>query len=115
MKIEAYKIKTNIKLGREIFEHLPCDLQPIWAKHILACFDDYMLQVPDSIKALYSIIDDKYRWREAYRCACEIREYGLWNLFDQPEEYFQLAESIARATYNASGNTTIFDKRCCGW
>lgn len=114
MKIEAYRIKTNIKLGREIFENIPHRWQPIWAKYILSHFDRYAQHTPDAVYELYRIIDDENHWSEAYKRFCEIREYSLWNLFDQPEEYFQLAENVARVTYNASGNISLFDKSS-GW
>lgn len=114
MKIEGYNIKTNIKLGREIFEFIPRNLQPIWAKHVLSRFDNYTQHIPDSVKELYSIIDDENSWNKAYMRFCEIREYGIWNLFDRPEEYFQLAENVSKITYSASGNISQFDKSC-GW
>lgn len=115
MIVEAFRVKTNVKLGREIFEFIPGNLVPIWAKHILSCFDGYMKQVPDSIKELYANVDQEDSWHEAYKRFCEIREYSLWNLFDQPEEYFQLAENVAKVTYNSSsGSFAVFDKNS-GW
>lgn len=59
MMTEQCYIKTNIKIGREIFENLTNDITPGWAGLVLSRFDQYINDILTSISELYSIIDDK--------------------------------------------------------
>ena len=58
---EEYNIKTNIKIGQQIFEGLPNDIRPGWAGLVLSRFDHYVKDIPTSILELYPIIDSKDR------------------------------------------------------
>lgn len=109
MTTEQYDIKTNIKIGQQIFENLPNDIRPGWAGLILSRFDHYLQDIPTDIIELYPIIDNKDRWKEAHDQFTKIREYGLANKKYQPEIYLRLAELVAKVTYNASGEPAPFD------
>ena len=109
MTTEQYDIKTNIKIGQQIFENLPNDIRPGWAGLILSRFDNYIKDIPTSIKELYPIIDNKDRWKEAHGQFSKIRQFLLDNKNYQPEAYLLLAELVAKVTYNASGETAPFD------
>lgn len=109
MKTEQYDIKTNIKIGREIFENIPNDIRPGWAGLVLSRFDRYIKNIPTSISELYPIIDDKDRWKEAHEQFTKIRVFGLENKNYEPENYLRLAELVAKVTYNASGQSAPFD------
>ena len=50
MKTETYDIKTNIEIGKQIFENLPNDIKPGWAGLILSRFDNYVKEIPTCIK-----------------------------------------------------------------
>lgn len=109
MTTEQYDIKTNIKIGREIFENIPNDIRPGWAGLVLSRFDHYIKNIPTSISELYLIIDDINSWKEAHEQFTKIRVFGLENKNYEPENYLRLAELVAKVTYNASGQSAPFD------
>jgi hypothetical protein len=109
MTTEQYDIKTNLKIGQEIFENLPNDIRAGWAGLILSRFDYYLKNIPISVLELYPIIDDKDRWKEAHEQFSKIRVFGLENKIYNPENYLRLAELTAKVTYNASGQPVPFD------
>jgi len=109
MTAEQYDIKTNIKIGHQIFENLPDDIKPGWAGLVLSRFDNYIKDIPSSIFELYAIIDDKDRWKEAHEQFTKIRVFGLENKNYEPRNYLRLAELVAKVTYNASEQSAPFD------
>jgi len=109
MTTETHDIKTDIKIGREIFENIPNDIKPGWAGLVLSRFDNYVKGIPTSIKELYSIIDSKDRWNEAHGQFNKIRQFLLDNKDFKPEAYLLLAEKVAKITYNSSGQPAPFD------
>jgi hypothetical protein len=109
MTTQQYDIKTNIEIGQQIFENLPNDIRPGWAGLILSRFDNYITNIPISIKELYPIIDTKGLWKEAHGQFNKIRRFLLDNKNYQPEVYLLLAEFVAKVTYNASGQSAPFD------
>lgn len=109
MTTETHDIKTDIKIGREIFENIPNDIKPGWAGLVLSRFDNYVKGIPTSIKELYSIIDSKDRWNEAHGQFNKIRQFLLDNKDFKPEAYLLLAEKVAKTTYNSSGQPAPFD------
>jgi len=109
MKTEQYDIKTNIEIGRQIFEDLPNDIRPGWAELILSRFDNYIKDIPTPIKELFPIIYDEDRWQEAHGQFSKIRQFLLDCRHYQPEAYLPLAELVAKVTYNASGQPAPFD------
>lgn len=109
MTTEQHDIKTNIKIGQQIFENLPNEIRPGWARLVLSRFDHYIKRIPNSILELYPIIDNKDRWNEAHGQFNKIRHFLLDNKNYQPESYLLLAELVAKITYNASGQPAPFD------
>lgn len=109
MKTETYDIKTDLKIGQQIFENIPNEIRPGWAGLVLSRFDHYIKYLPISVSDLYPIIDDKNRWKEAHEQFTKIRVFGLENKNYKPENYLRLAELVAKVTYNASGQTALFD------
>lgn len=109
MTTEQHDIKTNIKIGRQIFENIPNDIRPRWAGLVLSRFDPCIKDIPTSILELYPIIDNKDRWKEAHKQFSKIRVFGLENTNYKPENYLRLAELVAKVTYNASGQSAPFD------
>ena len=109
MTTPQYDIKTNVEIGQQIFENLPNDIRPGWAGLILSRFDNYVKNIPVSIKELYPIIDTKDRWKEAHGQFSKIRRFLLDNKNFQPEAYLLLAELVAKVAYNASGQSAPFD------
>lgn len=109
MTTEQHDIKTNIKIGQQIFENLSNDIKPGWAGLILSRFDHFVKDIPTSILDLYPIIDDKDRWKEAHEQFAKIRVFKLENKNYEPENYLRLAELVAKVTYNASGHPAPFD------
>ncbi len=109
MTAEQHDLKTNIKIGQQIFENLPNDIRPCWAGLVLSRFDHYIKTIPTSILELYPIIDDKDRWKEAHEQFTKIRVFGLENKNYEPDNYLKLAELVAKVTYNASGQSAPFD------
>ncbi|MDR6735218.1 hypothetical protein [Sphingobacterium sp. 2149] len=103
-------LRLDIKIGKQIFENIPNEVRPGWSGFILSRFDTYINQIPLSILELYQIIDNKDRWKEAHQQFSEIRVFGLENKNYTPENYLRLAESVAKVTYNASGEPAPFDK-----
>ncbi|MBF0695389.1 MAG: hypothetical protein IR153_10080 [Flavobacterium sp.] len=109
MKTEHYDIKTNIKVGQEIFEDIPNDIRPSWAGLVLSSFNHYVNVIPTTILALFHIIDDKDRWKEGHEQFSKIRVFALENKNDILQNYLRLAELVAKVTYNASGQPAPFD------
>jgi len=54
MNTEQYDIKTNIKIGQQIFDDLPNEIKPGWAGLVLSRFDNYIQEIPACISELYS-------------------------------------------------------------
>ncbi len=104
-----YDIKINIEIGKQVFENLPNDIRPGWAGLILSRFDNYIGNIPISIKELSPIIDKKDRWKEGHEQFNKIRHFLLDNKNYQPQAYLLLAELVAKVTYNASGQPAPFD------
>jgi len=102
-------LRSDIKIGKQIFENIPNDVRPGWSGFILSCFDSYISHIPPSILELYQIIDNKDRWKEAHQQFSKIRVFGLENKNYTPENYLRLAEFVAKVTYNASGQPAPFD------
>lgn len=109
MRTEQYDIKSNIKIGQQIFENLGNDIRPGWAGLVLSRFDHYIKDIPTPIIELYPIIDNKDRWKDAYGQFNKIRSFLLDNKNYQPEVYLCLAELVAKVTYNASRQPAPFD------
>lgn len=109
MTTKQHGIKTIIKIGQEIFENLTNDIRPGWAGLVLSRFDQYIQNIPSAISELYSIIDDKDRWKEAHEQFTKIRAFGLETKNYEHESYLRLAELVAKVTYNASGQSALFD------
>ena len=105
---ENYEIKTKIEIGRQVFENIPNEIKPCWAGLVLSRFDNYLKDIPTPIRELFSIIDDKDKWKYAHEQFVKIRKFGLDNQEYQPE-YLRLAELVAKVTYNASGEPAPFD------
>jgi hypothetical protein len=113
--METSKLKQDILAGRDIFEKIPNDQRPRWAKVILFNFDDYIKNIPSEVSELISIIDDKERWREAHAQFSKIRQFVLRHKAYKPEAYLLLAEKVAKVTYNASGQPAPFDSDSGWW
>lgn len=110
MTTETHQIKTNIKIGKEIFQNIPDDVKPGWAGLVLSRFDNYVKEIPTPIKELYSIIDNKDRWNEAHGQFNKIRYWLLDNNIDfEPKSYLLLAEKVSKIIYNCSGQSAPFD------
>ncbi|MCH5715576.1 hypothetical protein [Niabella hibiscisoli] len=109
MNTELYDLKTNIKIGQEIFQRLPNDIRPGWAGLVLSRFNDFVENNPSSVTNLFSIIDNKDRWKEAHQQFTQIRTFALSNKDYKPDNYLRLAELVAKVTYNASGLPAPFD------
>lgn len=114
MKTETYDVKTDLKIGQQIFENIPNKIRPGWAGFLLSRFDNYIKIVPRPIKELFSIIDNPDRWKEAHGQFVKIRMFLLDNKDYRPEVYLLLAEMVAKVTYNASGESAPFNKDS-GW
>jgi hypothetical protein len=109
-----YNIRTNIEIGRSIFEKIPNDLQPGWAGLVLSRFNSYNNNIPKEVMNLFSIIDNSERWCEAHEQFTRIRKFLLNNADYKPESYLLLAEAVAKITYNSSGGNAPFDSDS-GW
>ena len=110
MKTETYDLKTNIEIGKQIFENLPNDIKPGWAGLILSRFDNYVKEIPTCIKELFEIIEEQENWGNAHEQFTKIRMFGLENKSFETELYLRTAELVAKVTYNASGQSAPFDK-----
>lgn len=110
----THDIKTDLQMGKQIFDNIPNDIKPGWAGLILSRFDNYIQNVPTVINELYPIIDKQENWKQAHNQFNEIRRFLLDNKFYQPEAYLLLAENVAKVTYNCSNELAPFDKDS-GW
>ena len=108
MTSEHYDIKTKVEIGRQIFENIPDEIKPCWTGLVLSRFDNYLKDIPKPIRELFSIIEDKDKWKNAHKQFAKIREFGLVNQ-EYNKEYLRLAELVAKVTYNASGEPAPFD------
>ena len=103
------KIKTDIEIGRQIFDNVPGFVRPVWGSLILSLFDSYLDKVPTEIVGLYNIIEDSNDWKNAHEQFTAIRKLNLKNSGKEFELYLCLAECIAKITYNESGQSAPFD------
>jgi hypothetical protein len=88
-------------------------MKPGWAGLILSRFDNHIKDSPAVIRDLYPIINNQDRWEEAHEQFNKIRQFGLSNKTYEPKAYLQLAEKVAKVTYNASGGAAPFDSDSC--
>ena len=109
MSLEKHDIKTNIEIGKRLFENLANDIRPSWGALILSRFDNYIKDIPTPIQELFSIISNKEKWRDAHEQFTKIRVFTLQNKNYQPQNYLLLAELVAKVTYNSSGQPAPFD------
>ena len=65
MSTELHDIKTNIEIGKQIFEAAPMNPKPMWAGIILNKFNKYIKEIPEPIRRLNDIIKKTDRWHEA--------------------------------------------------
>ncbi len=103
------KIKTDIKIGQQIFENIPSIVRPNWAGLILSRFDNYIVKIPFEIQELYNIIENKEKWKLSHKQFIKIRNLSLINKNKDFELYLRLAEKVAKITYNESGESAPFD------
>jgi len=103
------KIKTDINIGQQIFDNVPNIVRPDWAGLILSRFDRHIEKVPNEIIELYEIIADSEKWKEAHEQFTALRKLNLKNENLEFEIYLNLAELIAKITYNESGLPAPFD------
>jgi len=103
------KIKTDIKIGQQIFENVPNMVRPNWAGLVLSRFDKYLKKVPNEIRELFEIIENKEKWKLAHGQFTKIRMLNLANTDKDFEQYLKLAEKVAKVTYNESGESAPFD------
>lgn len=111
----TYDIKTDIQIGRQIFDNIPNDIKPGWAGLILSRFDNYIKSIPTPVNELFSIIDNQENWKQAHNQFDKIRRFLLDNKNYQPESYLLLAENVAKVTYNASNEPPPFDHDSGWW
>lgn len=76
---------------------------------ILSRFTPYLKDIPASILELFPIIDSVDRWKEAHEQFFKKRLFRLENNNYKHENYLQLAELVAKVTYNASNLSAPFD------
>ena len=110
-----YEIKTDIQIGRQIFDNIPNEIKPGWAGLILSCFDNYLKSIPTPIFELYSIINNQDNWKKAHNQFNKIRQFLLDHKNYQPEAYLLLAENVAKVTFNASNEHAPFDNDSGWW
>jgi len=103
-----YDTETQIIIGGHIFNNVPDEIKPHWAGFVLSRFDKYFENIPEPVRELFPIIDDKGKWKNAHEQFTKIREFGLVNQ-EYCKEYLRLAEFVAKVTYNASGEPDPFD------
>ncbi|MDR6943450.1 hypothetical protein [Mucilaginibacter pocheonensis] len=73
MMINREDIETDLNIGKIIFENVPDSLKPCWSGLILSTFNNYIKEVPNSVRELHSIIDNKDRWFKAHGQFSKIR------------------------------------------
>lgn len=103
------KLKSDIKIGKQIFENVPHLVRPNWAGLVLSRFDRYLEKVPLEITELQDIIEEKEKWKLAHSQFSKIRMLNLANTDKDFEIYLRLAEKVAKITYNESNETAPFD------
>jgi len=108
-------LENNIKLGQQIFEAVPEEIQPTWGGNLLKIFEDYLENIPKEITELAGIISDKNKWVNAHSQFSKIRKFSLNNRKYEPESYILLAENVAKVTYNSSGLSAPFDHNSGWW
>ncbi|WP_442592040.1 hypothetical protein ACSBL2_12525 [Pedobacter sp. AW31-3R] len=109
MSTALHDIKTNIEIGKQIFEAVPMNLKPMWAGIILNKFNKYIKEIPEPIRRLNDIVKKADRWHEAHKQFGLIRRFLFDNTNYTPQEYVLLAESIAKIIYNSSREPAPFD------
>lgn len=107
--MDREKIKTDIKLGKTIYESVPRQFRPDWGTSLLITFETAIKNVPIEIKELYEIADDEKRWKDSYEQFGKIRQFYLSHKTFLPETYLLLAEKVAKIIYNLSGHPAPFD------
>lgn len=109
VSMDRDRIKTDIKLGKRIYDSVPIQFRPGWGTSLLMAFDTVIKNVPTPIKELCDIVDDEAKWKESHGQFQKIRQLSLTSKTLQPEAYLLLAEKVAKVTYNLSGQSAPFD------
>lgn len=106
-----YQARFGADGGRRIFLAVPVNARPGWAATLLELLAPYEPAIPSEVQELLHLIEDDKRWPEAHRQFNRIREVSL----RQPQNTFlDLAELVAKVTYNASNSPAPFDADA-GW
>jgi hypothetical protein len=111
--MDIEKVKTDIELGKRIFESVPSKFRPGLGTSLLMTFDN-SIKVPTEVTELYEIVEDEKKWSEAHQQFNKIRVFLLTHKRFAPETFLLLAEKVAKVTYNLSGYPAPFDKDS-GW
>jgi hypothetical protein len=107
--MDRERIKTDIKLGKRIYDSVPRQFRPGCGTSLLMTFDPMIKNVPIEIAGLYDIAHDEKRWKDSHDQFGRIRQFYLNHRTFRPETYLLLAEKVAKITYNLSGQSAPFD------
>jgi hypothetical protein len=121
---ELWNGKQPFEAGRIIFEGLPKEVQPAWAARILRLVLARSGVKLKQIDRLLNIVDRREEWRKAHDAFDSIRDQTLkWDrraikgLTEEQKillEVLELAELVAKVTYNATDPDDEFNEDS-GW
>lgn len=117
--LARYRNGEHTQVGREIFEALPVRARVPWAGRVLqACIQALRQPVPPEVDAVLALTSDPRRWRQGHEVFDAVRRSALHaesgGQSPQLKALLQVAELVAKVTYNASGDPAPFDANI-GW
>ena len=114
VKAQKYwNLEQPLEAGRLIYEHLPKEGRPIWAAKILQKVL-YLVPKTMEIEAIFEIVNDPSRWCEAHDVFMTIRSVTLRTQDPLYLNILELAEIVAKVTYNSGECPAPFDHNS-GW
>ena len=68
------KVKSDLDLGRKIFESIPTHLRPALGASLLMVFSE-RISTPTEIQELLNIVDSERNWKDAHQQFSKIRTF----------------------------------------
>lgn len=110
--------ERGLAFGRALFDRVPPRERPAWASAVLGVAMDQVIPIRE-VEDLVRIAEAQRRWGEAHAQFSRLRTLTLAtehvsNAHPMYKALLQLAETVAKVTYNASGQPAPFDYDA-GW
>jgi hypothetical protein len=103
--------------GKEIYNAVPARARVKWARRVLqACIESLGEDAPEAVHQVLALTNDPAKWSLAHDAFTNVRRLSLQgDASPRLKALLDVAETVAKVTYNASGASAPFDADCAYW